>query len=63
MAEVWPSEILCREIFRLLVTAQDYGMSVGESRQMVAETSGVTFSQVILIERMGMANQWSPLSR
>ena len=55
------SESRRRDIFRLLVTGQDYGMSVIESRQMASETSGVALSQVVQIEHEGMANKWPPL--
>ena len=51
-----------REIFRVLVMAQDYGMSVAESRQMVRDHFGLTESQVILIEQEGVEADWPPLS-
>ena len=50
-----------REVFRLLVTAQDLEMTVAESRQMVAHTCQLTESQVIKIEREGLAGSWPPL--
>ena len=42
--------------------AQDYGMSVAESRQMVRDHFGLTESQVILIEQEGVEADWPPLS-
>ena len=56
-----PSETRRREVFQLLVTAQDYDMTVADSRQMVVETCGLTRSQVIQIEREGLAGRWPPL--
>jgi hypothetical protein len=50
-----------REIFKLLVTAQDCDMTVAESRQMVVEMHGLTEKQVINIEKEGMAKKWPPL--
>ena len=50
-----------QDIFRLLVTAQDLEMTVAESREMVVDTCGLTTSQVIEIEREGLASRWPPL--
>lgn len=55
------SEDQRREIFRVLVTAQDMDMSVDESRQMVAEIHGLTADEVIEIEREGLRAGWPPL--
>jgi hypothetical protein len=49
------------EIFQALVEAQDGGMSVPQSRRLIAERFGVTEAQVLKIEREGMDNQWPPL--
>src|SRR5262249_20949381 len=56
-----PEKARRREVFRLLVTAQDLAMTVAESRQMVAYTCRLTESQVIRIEREGLAGSWPPL--
>jgi hypothetical protein len=50
-----------REVFRLLVTAQDLEMTVVESRRIVMERCGLTERQVIQIEREGLVGQWPPL--
>jgi hypothetical protein len=50
-----------KEVFRVLVTAQDYEMSVEESRQMVRDRFGLTEGQVLLIEQEGLEGDWPPL--
>ena len=50
-----------REIFRLLVTAQDLEMTVAESRHMLVNMWGLSEVQVIQIEREGLACKWPPL--
>jgi len=50
-----------KAIFHALVTAQDEGTSVAESRTLVAETFGVTEAQVRIIEREGLREEWPPL--
>jgi hypothetical protein len=50
-----------KAIFCVLVTAQDYEMSVAESRQMVCDRFGLTESQVLLIEQEGLDLDWPPL--
>jgi hypothetical protein len=50
-----------REIFRLLVTAQDLDMTVEEFRQMLVYMWGLSDVQVIQIEREGLAGKWPPL--
>jgi hypothetical protein len=50
-----------REVFRLLVTAQDLEMTVAESRQMVVDICGLNQRQVIQIEREGLEGRWPPL--
>ena len=56
-----PPDARRREIFRLLVTAQDLEMTVAESRQMVVNMWGLSEVQVIQIEREGLAGKWPPL--
>jgi hypothetical protein len=56
-----PSGLSRREIFRLLVVAQDYDMSVPESRQLVCQRFGLTESQIRRIEQEGRAGRWPPL--
>ena len=50
-----------REIFRLLVTAQDLEMTVAESRQMLVSMCGISEVLVIKVEREGLAGKWPPL--
>jgi len=50
-----------KEIFRVLVEAQDQAMSVAQSRRQVAEQFGVTEVQVREIEREGLDQVWPPL--
>jgi hypothetical protein len=50
-----------REIFRALVDAQDQGVSVAESRQVVARRFGITERQLREIEREGLNATWPPL--
>jgi len=56
-----PSDLSRREIFRLLVLAQDYAMSVPESRQLVCHRFGLTENQVPAIELEGLEGRWPPL--
>jgi hypothetical protein len=56
-----PSDHSRGEIFRLLVVAQDYAMSVPESRQLVCDRFGISESQVRRIEQEGRAGRWPPL--
>ncbi|QEL17714.1 hypothetical protein [Limnoglobus roseus] len=50
-----------QRIFAALVTAQDAGASVAESRQHVAERFGVTTERVREVEQEGIEKQWPPL--
>jgi hypothetical protein len=50
-----------KEIFLAIVEAQDRDMDVDQSRKFVIERYGVNESQVRLIEREGMDNDWPPL--
>jgi DNA-directed RNA polymerase sigma subunit (sigma70/sigma32) len=49
------------ELFSALVDAQDHEMTVGQSRQFIAERFSVTENQVRQIEREGLDNLWPPL--
>jgi hypothetical protein len=50
-----------QEVFRLLVTGQDYGMSVTESRKMAASRFGLDPDLVRRIEQEGLQAHWAPL--
>ena len=50
-----------KEIFLAIVEAQDQEMNVAQSRKLVIDRFGVNESQVRLIEREGMEQQWPPL--
>jgi hypothetical protein len=50
-----------QEIFHAVVTAQDQGMDVSQSRQYVAQRFGVAEDQVKDIEREGLDKNWPPL--
>lgn len=52
-----------RSIFQALVTAQDKGESVGESRQHVSKRYHVTEYTLRKIEDEGIARQWPPLDQ
>lgn len=60
MPETLPEEKR-REIFRTLVSAQDAGDSVAESRSNVAIQFRIELDEVRSIEREGITNQWAPL--
>jgi hypothetical protein len=49
------------ELFRLLVVAQDYAMSVAEAREMVCTLFGLEESQIVQIEEEGLDRNWPPL--
>jgi hypothetical protein len=55
------SESRRKELFNLLVVAQDYAMSVAEARQMACNLFGLAESQVVRIEREGLERTWPPL--
>ena len=50
-----------KEVFRAIVDAQDREMGVVESRRMAIQQFGLNESQILLIEREGMDNNWPPL--
>jgi DNA-directed RNA polymerase sigma subunit (sigma70/sigma32) len=55
-----PEEVR-KEIFRVLVEAQDQGMNVTQSRAAIAQRFGVTEDRVRAIEREGLDGVWPPL--
>jgi hypothetical protein len=55
------SEPRRKEIFQALVEAQDGGMGVTESRQVVAQRFGLTEGEMAAIEREGLDHDWPPL--
>jgi hypothetical protein len=54
-------EVRRKEIFGVLVLAQDFQMTVPESRRMACERFGLTEGQVRAIEREGIRRKWPPL--
>jgi hypothetical protein len=50
-----------KEIFRVIVEAQDQGVDVPLSRRLAMQRFGVSQSQVLRIEREGMDHNWPPL--
>ena len=50
-----------KELFRLLVIAQDFAMSVAEARQMACDLFGLAETQVVRIEQEGLDSDWPPL--
>ena len=50
-----------REIFQLLVTLQDQGLAVRQSREQVAKEASITVEEVQAIERIGLEQNWPPL--
>ena len=50
-----------KEVFRLLVVAQDYRMSVSEAREMACDLFGLVVTQVVRIEQEGLESDWPPL--
>jgi hypothetical protein len=49
------------KVFVALVEAQDSGLTVLRSREVVAKRFGLTERQVRHIEREGLDGQWPPL--
>jgi hypothetical protein len=47
------------ELFRLMLTAQDYGMTVQESREMASSRFHLDLEQVRCIEREGLSKGWA----
>jgi hypothetical protein len=50
-----------KELFHLLVIAQDYAMTVTEAREMACNLFGLEETHVVRIEREGLENDWPPL--
>jgi hypothetical protein len=50
-----------KEIFHLIVVAQDLEMTVSESREMICARYGLSEHKVRQIEREGLIYQWPPL--
>ena len=61
MAAVDLPESRRKEVFRLLVVAQDYSMSVAETREMARDLFGLVETQVVRIEQEGLDSDWPPL--
>lgn len=60
MTDVNPEQTR-RDIFRALVTIQDEGLSVSDSREEIAKRFQIDMDTVVGIEREGIDNQWEPL--
>jgi hypothetical protein len=54
-------EVLRQEIFLALVTAQDQGMPVQQSRTAVAQRYTISADSLGKIEREGLEKDWPPL--
>jgi hypothetical protein len=50
-----------REIFHLLVRAQDLDMSVSKSYELIRDHFGLGESDIRQIEEEGLARNWPPL--
>jgi hypothetical protein len=50
-----------KELFLALVDAQDQGMSILQSRHVVARQFRVSNKQVRQVEQEGLDNEWPPL--
>ncbi|HJZ59040.1 MAG TPA: hypothetical protein VKE74_29115 [Gemmataceae bacterium] len=50
-----------RVLFEALVSAQDEGLSVAASRELVAGRYSVTVEQVRAVEQEGLRQGWPPL--
>ena len=60
-ASVLLPELRRKEVFRLLVVAQDYAMSVTEAREMACDLFGLEETYVVRIEQEGLEWDWPPL--
>ena len=49
-----------RELFLKLITAQNAGSTLEESRQRMSEEFTINVAQVIVIEQQGRLNRWPP---
>jgi hypothetical protein len=50
-----------KEVFRMLVSLQDRGETVEDSRKQVAAYFGIILTELGRIEREGLDRQWPPL--
>jgi hypothetical protein len=50
-----------KEVFRMLVSLQDRGETVEDSRKQVAAYFGIALTELGRIEREGLDRQWPPL--
>jgi len=50
-----------KELFQLIVIAQDYAMSVTEAREMACYLFGLKETHVVRIEQEGLERDWPPL--
>jgi hypothetical protein len=50
-----------KNMFAALVVAQDEGIAVPSSRELIARRFEVTVEQVRAVEREGLERQWPPL--
>ena len=57
-----PIESRQKEIFLELVKRQDEGLTVHDSRAVVAQSYGVTLETIKAIERHGIDQEWPPLA-
>lgn len=55
------AELNRRDIFRLLVEAQDAGESVEDSRNRIAVKFEITLEELFGIEQEGRVGNWPPL--
>ena len=51
-----------QEVFFALVSSQDNGTSVKDSREIVAARFELSMTEVLAIERAGIAAKWPPLN-
>ena len=56
------SESEQKDIFQKLVTLQEQGTPVPQSRQQIADQFNLSLDQAIEIERNGVSANWPPLS-
>jgi hypothetical protein len=61
MAQEALAEPRRREIFRMLVSAQDMDMGVNESREFVSYRYGLSECEMRRIEEEGVRENWPPL--
>jgi hypothetical protein len=54
-------EVKRREIFALLVLAQDMEMSVTDSRELIVQRFRINRNRVLQIVREGLKSRWPPL--